>query len=63
MTHENAYRAKREDNGTWITGYLVPRSIIVEPQSLALYWIATGIENECYPVVEGTIEYIGNNNS
>ena len=48
------------DDGKWVYGLLFPRGILIEPHYLEEYWIATGFENECYPVIPETIgQYTG----
>lgn len=49
------FRGISPHNGKWIYGYLVPRGILEDADYLEEYWIATGLENECYPVKSETI--------
>lgn len=48
-------RGKCVKTGGMVYGYLFPRSMIEDPDFLAQFWIATGFENECYPVGVNTI--------
>lgn len=49
------FRGKSVSNNQWVYGYLVPRSVLEEPHYLEELWIATGFENECYPVAKDSV--------
>lgn len=49
------FRGKSVSNDKWVYGYLVPRSVLEEPHYLEELWIATGFENECYPVIKDSV--------
>jgi len=42
-------------NRDWVYGYVVPRSIFEDPDHLNELWIATGFENEAYPIYANTL--------
>ena len=44
----------------WVYGYLIPSSMIQDPDELCPLWIATGFEDECYPVAPDSVgQYTG----
>lgn len=50
----------RQREGEWIYGYLVPHSLFEDPDFTADYWIATGHEDEAFPVDTKTVgQYTG----
>lgn len=57
---EILFRGKRVNNGEWVEGFIVPRSLLIDPNYLNAFWIATGFEDECYAVDQNTIgQYTG----
>ena len=57
---EIEFRGKRKDNGEWVCGFLMPGSMINDPDYLVDYWIATGHEDQCYPIITETVgQYTG----
>lgn len=52
---EIKFRAKRLDNGNWCFGLLVPLDMFKDPDYLAEYWMSTGHEDQCFPIISKTI--------
>lgn len=59
---DKTFKAVRTDTPKdvteFVTGYLIPSSMIKDPHYLSKFWVATGHEDEAYPVDESTIEQV-----
>jgi uncharacterized phage protein (TIGR01671 family) len=49
------FRGRRVDNGKWIYGYLVPVQLFYDPDYINPLWIASGFENEAFPVITESV--------
>ncbi len=55
MSRNIIFRGQKYSNKEWVYGFLIPRSILEDPNYLGDLWIATGLENEAYPVIPETV--------